>query len=101
MSTASTPSKPLELVCPAGNLPSLKTAVDHGADSVYIGFRDDTNARHFPGLNFDAKTAVQGVQYAHAKGRRVFVASTPFRNRPVGSVGGGRWIKRRTWGWTR
>lgn len=53
------PCKPLELVCPAGNLPSLKTAVDHGADAVYIGFRDETNARHFPGLNFDAKTAAQ------------------------------------------
>jgi collagenase-like PrtC family protease len=68
-SIPSMPAKPLELVCPAGNLPSLKTAVDHGADAVYIGFRDDTNARHFPGLNFDAKTAAQGMQYAHAKGR--------------------------------
>ena len=71
-------AKPLELVCPAGNLPSLKTAVDHGADSVYIGFRDDTNARHFPGLNFDAKTARQGIDYAHARQRRVFVALNTF-----------------------
>ena len=68
----------LELVCPAGNLPSLKTAIDHGADSVYIGFRDDTNARHFPGLNFDTKTAAQGIQYAHSKQRRVFVALNTF-----------------------
>ena len=73
-STPSPSSKSLELVCPAGNLPSLKAAVDQGADAVYIGFRNDTNARHFPGLNFDAKTAVQGVQYAHGRGRRVFVA---------------------------
>ena len=78
VSACSTAAKPLELVCPAGNLPSLKTAVDHGADSVYIGFRDDTNARHFPGLNFDAKTAAQGVQYARAKKRRVFVALNTF-----------------------
>lgn len=76
-------SKTLELVCPAGNLPSLKTAVDHGADSVYIGFRDDTNARHFPGLNFDMKTAAQGIHYAHAKGRKVFVALNTFPQ-PVG-----------------
>jgi len=68
----------LELVCPAGNLPSLKTAIDQGADAVYIGFRDDTNARHFPGLNFDAKAAEQGVQYAHTRGRRVFVALNTF-----------------------
>lgn len=60
-------ARPLELVCPAGNLPSLKTAVDNGADSVYLGFRDDTNARHFPGLHFDAKTVAQGIRYAHAK----------------------------------
>ena len=68
----------LELVCPAGNLPSLKTAVDQGADAVYIGFRDDTNARHFPGLNFDAKAAEQGVRYAQTRGRRVFVALNTF-----------------------
>ena len=42
----------MKLVCPAGNLPSLKAAVDNGADAVYIGFRDSTNARHFAGLNF-------------------------------------------------
>ena len=42
----------MELVCPAGNLPSLKAAVDNGADAVYVGFKDDTNARHFAGLNF-------------------------------------------------
>ncbi|MDH5766885.1 MAG: protease, partial [Gammaproteobacteria bacterium] len=27
----------MELVCPAGNLPSLKAAIDNGADAVYIG----------------------------------------------------------------
>ncbi|CAK0750816.1 ubiquinone biosynthesis protein UbiU [Gammaproteobacteria bacterium] len=64
----------MELVCPAGNLPSLKAAVDNGADAVYMGFRDDTNARHFAGLNFDARTASEGVRYTHARGRRIFVA---------------------------
>ena len=37
-----------ELVCPAGNLPALKTAVDNGADTVYMGLKDATNARNFP-----------------------------------------------------
>jgi len=64
----------MELVCPAGNLPSLKAAVDQGADAVYIGFRDDTNARHFAGLNFDDKRAISGINYAHARGTKVFVA---------------------------
>ena len=64
----------MELVCPAGNLPSLKTAVDNGADAVYMGFRDDTNARHFAGLNFDDKRAQEGINYAHDRGAKVFVA---------------------------
>jgi len=64
----------MELVCPAGNLPSLKAAVDNGADAVYMGFRDDTNARHFPGLNFTEGSASEGIRYAQDQGRRVFVA---------------------------
>lgn len=64
----------MELVCPAGNLPSLKAAVDNGADAVYIGFRDDTNARHFPGLNFDPDGMNKGLEYARSKGVRIFLA---------------------------
>jgi len=64
----------MELVCPAGTLPALKAAVDHGADCVYIGFRNETNARNFGGLNFDARAAAEGVQYAHARGASVLVA---------------------------
>ena len=67
-------SKKFELVCPAGSLPALKTAVDNGADCVYMGFRDDTNARNFTGLNFDLNNAREGVRYAHAKGRKVLLA---------------------------
>ncbi|TFT13015.1 hypothetical protein E4V39_13540, partial [Proteus mirabilis] len=48
----------MELLCPAGNLPALKAAVDNGADAVYIGLKDDTNARHFAGLNFTEQTLV-------------------------------------------
>jgi putative protease len=68
----------MELVCPAGNLPSLKSAVDNGADAVYLGLRDDTNARHFPGLNFTPAKARQGIEYARQKGRRVFMAINTF-----------------------
>jgi len=51
----------LELVCPAGNLTSLKAAVDNGADCVYMGFRNNTNVHAFAGLNFDNETAKQGI----------------------------------------
>ncbi|MFE8069933.1 peptidase U32 family protein [Marinobacteraceae bacterium S3BR75-40.1] len=64
----------MELVCPAGSLPALRKAVDAGADAVYFGFRDKTNARQFAGLNFDDRTAQRGLDYAHDKGRRVFCA---------------------------
>jgi putative protease len=65
---------PMELVCPAGSLPALKAAVDNGADCVYLGFRDATNARNFAGLNFDAAAIATGIRYAHERGRKVFVA---------------------------
>jgi putative protease len=65
---------PIELVCPAGSLPALKAAVDHGADCVYLGFRDATNARNFAGLNFDEVAINAGIRYAHQRGRKVFVA---------------------------
>lgn len=65
---------PMELVCPAGSLPALKAAVDNGADCVYLGFRDATNARNFAGLNFDAAAIATGIRYAHDRGRKVYVA---------------------------
>ncbi len=64
----------LELICPAGSLPALKAAVDHGADGVYLGLKDNTNARNFAGLNFDAKTLAEGIRYAKAHNRKVFMA---------------------------
>lgn len=64
----------MELVCPAGNLQSLKLAVDSGADAVYVGLSNNTNARYFAGLNFDDQTLAEGVRYAQARGRRVFMA---------------------------
>lgn len=64
----------MELVCPAGSLPALKAAVDNGADAVYIGFKDSTNARHFAGLNFNDRKAAQALDYARDKGVKVFVA---------------------------
>jgi collagenase-like PrtC family protease len=62
------------LICPAGSLPALKAAVDHGADAVYLGFKNDTNARNFAGLNFDDKSLKEGIRYAQAKGREVLIA---------------------------
>ena len=67
-----------ELVCPAGNLPALKAAIDNGADAVYMGLKDATNARNFPGLNFDMNSARKGIEYAHTYGRQVLMAINTF-----------------------
>ena len=71
------PARP-ELTCPAGGLPALKAAVDNGADCVYVGFRDETNARAFGGLNFDVPALREGVAYAHRRGAKVLVALNTF-----------------------
>jgi putative protease len=68
----------LELVCPAGTPAALRTAIDAGADTVYCGFRDCTNARNYPGLNFDDQELAEGIAYAHARGRWVLVAVNTF-----------------------
>ncbi|MGI4846314.1 MAG: ubiquinone anaerobic biosynthesis protein UbiU [Janthinobacterium lividum] len=73
-SRAASTRAPVELVCPAGSLPALKAAVDNGADCVYLGFRDATNARNFAGLNFGDAAIADGIQYAHRRGRKVFLA---------------------------
>ncbi|MEY3219457.1 MAG: hypothetical protein RIT27_814 [Pseudomonadota bacterium] len=64
----------MELVCPAGSLPALKAAVDQGANAVYLGFKDATNARHFSGLNFDSAKMAQGIEYARKNNVKVFLA---------------------------
>ncbi|MFZ3205223.1 MAG: peptidase U32 family protein [Pseudomonas sp.] len=64
----------MQLVCPAGSLPALKAAVRQGADAVYVGFRDDTNARHFSGLNLDDKQLESGLQLIREQGRQLYIA---------------------------
>ncbi len=63
-----------ELVCPAGTPAALRTAVDAGADAVYCGFQNATNARNFPGLNFTMEELETSVAYAHAGGAKVLLA---------------------------
>jgi putative protease len=67
-------NSPLEIVCPAGTPAALKAGIEAGADSVYLGFRDETNARNFPGLNFSRSELSDAVRFAHDRGRKVLVA---------------------------
>lgn len=68
----------MELICPAGTPAAFREAVDAGADAVYCGFRDETNARNFPGLNFSREELAQSISYARRKGTQTFVALNTF-----------------------
>lgn len=67
-----------EIVSPAGNLASLKAAIDSGADAVYLGFSDSTNARNFEGLNFTPAEMADGIGYVRSKGRKFYIAINTF-----------------------
>jgi len=74
-----------ELVCPAGTPAGLRAAVDAGADAVYCGFQNATNARNFPGLNFTTAELEEGIRYAHAREAKVLLAVNTFP--PAGRFG--------------
>ena len=67
-----TKTKKIELLAPAGNLAILKTAVDSGADSVYLGLKE-FSARASAD-NFTLEELEEGVNYAHARSSKVFLA---------------------------
>jgi putative protease len=68
----------MELLCPAGNIPALKAAIENGADAVYLGLRNETNARHFAGLNLDALKLKEAAHYAHQHRCKVHLAINTF-----------------------
>jgi len=73
-----------ELICPAGTPSALRTAVDAGADAVYCGFQNETNARNFTGLNFTPEELQRSVAYAHDRDTKVLLAINTFP--PAGKV---------------
>jgi putative protease len=68
----------MELICPAGTPAALKTAIDAGADAIYCGFNDETNARNFPGLNFSRDELREAIALAHRRGVKILVAINTF-----------------------
>ncbi|WP_027634117.1 peptidase U32 family protein [Clostridium hydrogeniformans] len=65
-----------EILAPAGSLDKLKTAIDFGADAVYLG-GSKLNLRAFAD-NFTPEQIKEGVEYAHERGRRVYVTMNVF-----------------------
>ncbi|HBP52613.1 MAG TPA: hypothetical protein DD626_04890, partial [Clostridiales bacterium] len=66
----------LELLMPAGNLKKLKTAFHFGADAVYIGGKA-FSLRAFAD-NFSNEEIVEGVEFAHALNKKVYVTANIF-----------------------
>lgn len=62
-----------ELLIPAGNLETLKTAVIYGADAVYIG--GDLYGLRAKAKNFSMDEMKEGIAFAHAYGRKVYVTA--------------------------
>lgn len=61
-----------ELLCPAGDLTRLKTAVDFGADAVYIA--GEEFGMRTAASNFGEEAMREGIKYAHDRGVKVHVA---------------------------
>lgn len=62
-----------ELLVPAGSLDVLKTAVNYGADAVFIG--GEAFGLRAKAKNFGYEEMKEGIEYAHAHGVKVHVTA--------------------------
>lgn len=63
----------IELLAPAGDLEKLKTALDYGADAVFVGGQDfSLRAR---ASNFTISDIKEATDYAHNLGKKVYVTT--------------------------
>ncbi|GAA4878096.1 ubiquinone anaerobic biosynthesis protein UbiU [Ferrimonas pelagia] len=68
----------MELLAPVGHPAGLLPALQAGADAVYVGLKDDTNARRFAGLNFTPAELHHATQQCHRHQRKLYVAINTF-----------------------
>ena len=62
-----------ELLAPGGSLLKLKTAIDFGADAVYIG--GDAFSLRVAAENFSVEDMYEGIRYTHDRGKKVYLTS--------------------------
>lgn len=62
-----------ELLAPAGNLDKLKTAIEYGADAVYIG--GEEYSLRVAADNFTTEEIAEGVRFAHEHGAKVYLTA--------------------------
>lgn len=80
-----------ELLCPAGSMEALETALHFGADAVYGGMKQ-YGLRAFAG-NFDEQQLRQAVARCHDKGKRFYLTLNifPFDDQLEGMVEAARY----------
>ena len=61
----------VELLAPAGDLERLKIAIEYGADAVYLG--GENFGMRTAAKNFSNEEIKEGVEFAHKRGKKVFV----------------------------
>lgn len=69
--------KKVELLSPAGTLEKLKIALDFGADAVYGGV-SHFSLRIRSGKEFSMEEFKEGIEYAHARGKKVYATINGF-----------------------
>ncbi|MCH5211991.1 MAG: U32 family peptidase [Oscillospiraceae bacterium] len=62
-----------ELLAPGGSLEKLKTAIDYGADAVYIG--GSSFSLRVAAENFSLDDMKEGLKYAHDRGKKVYLTA--------------------------
>ncbi len=62
-----------ELLAPGGSLTKLKTAIDYGADAVYIG--GEAFSLRAAAENFPMDDIRRGLDYAHSRGKKVYLTA--------------------------
>ncbi|MCK9490581.1 MAG: U32 family peptidase [Sulfurimonas sp.] len=67
----------VELLSPAGTLEKLKIALDFGADAVYGGV-SHFSLRIRSGKEFSMEEFKEGIDYAHARGKKVYATINGF-----------------------
>ena len=70
-------NKKVELLSPAGNLEKLKIALKYGADAVYGGV-SHFSLRIRSGKEFTFESFKEGIDYAHARGKKVYATINGF-----------------------
>ncbi|NRG68702.1 U32 family peptidase [Streptococcus suis] len=79
-----------EVLSPAGTLEKLKVAIDYGADAVFVGGQA-YGLRSRAG-NFTMDEMREGIEYAHTRGAKVYVAANMVTHEG-NEEGAGAWFR--------